>query len=176
MLYTMVPLAGDYPFLSLNNTNTVVLIAFVIFVGVLLYFKVPGKAAEALDKRAEGIRKDLEEARALRDEAQALLASFERKHKDVAKQTDDIVAAARTEAQLAADEARSNLTDTIARRLKAAEEQIEAAEARAVREVRDQAISVATAAAADVIAKNLSKDEADALVDAAIKDAGARLH
>lgn len=62
-------LAASGPFLSLKNTNFVVLISFLLFVGLIVALKVPGKIGEMLDKRAEGIKSDLDEARALREEA-----------------------------------------------------------------------------------------------------------
>ncbi|MEO0677387.1 MAG: ATP F0F1 synthase subunit B, partial [Pseudomonadota bacterium] len=81
-------------FYSLANTDFIVSIAFLCFIGVLVYFGVPGMLNKMLDDRAAGIKADLEEARALREEAQALLATYERKHKDVQSLADEIVAAA----------------------------------------------------------------------------------
>jgi len=160
----------------LNDTNIVVAIAFVLFIGVLLYAGVPGKVTGMLDGRAAGIRAELDEARALKEEAQSLLASFERKQKDVAAQTAEIVAHAKAEARTAAEVAKEELKRSIARRLQAAEEQITAAEARALRSVRDQAIAVAVAAAGEVISAKMPKADADAMLDSAIADMGARLN
>lgn len=168
--------AAGGPFLSMSNTNFVVLIAFLLFVGILLYVKVPGLLGNQLDARAEGIQKELDEARALREEAQTILASYERKQQEVQAQADRIVAAARDDAVKAAEEAKADLEKSIARRLAAAEEQIASAEASAVKEVRDQAISIAVAAADQVIAKQMSAAEANKLIDAAIADVDAKLH
>ena len=96
--------------------------------------------AGMLDKRADGIRTDLDEARGLREEAQALLASYERKQREVQDQADRIVAQARAEAEAAAEQAKADLRQSIDRRLAAAEDQIASAEAAAVREVRDRAV------------------------------------
>ena len=68
-------LAATGPFFSLNNTDFVVALAFLIFVAVLVYYKIPRTLMGMLDKRAEGIKADLAEARELREEAQTLLAS-----------------------------------------------------------------------------------------------------
>ncbi|MGI1662424.1 F0F1 ATP synthase subunit B [Palleronia sp. KMU-117] len=163
-------------FYKLTNTDFIVTIAFLIFMGVLWYFKVPGMIAGLLDKRAVQIRSDLDEARALRDEAQSLLASYERKQREVAEQSARIVAQAREEAQLAADEAKRDLEKSVARRLQAAEEKIASAEASAIRGVRDQAVQVAIAAAGDVLAKQMTKESAAGLIDDAIKTVEARLH
>jgi F-type H+-transporting ATPase subunit b len=169
-------IAASGPFFSLYNTDFVVLISFLVFIGVLVYFKVPGILTSLLDKRAEGIRNELDEARALREEAQTILASYERKQREVAEQSARIVAQAREEAQLAAEQAKADLKASIARRLAAAEDQIASAENSAVREVRDRAISIAVAAAAEVIAARTSATDQNKLIDSAIEEVSARLH
>ena len=161
---------------SLNDTDFVVLIAFTAFIGVLLYFGVPKMLTKMLDERSEGIKTEIDEARALREEAQTILASFERKHKEVEAQVEGIIAHAKTEAQIAADAAKADLKDSIARRLQAAIDQIASAEESAVREVKDKAVSIAIAAAGEVIAANMSAKDAGGLVDDAIKVVGAKLH
>jgi F-type H+-transporting ATPase subunit b len=164
------------PMISLHNTNFVVLLAFLIFVGVLIYTGVPAKLASALDGRAAQIKAELDEARALRDEAKALLASYEAKQKEVADQSARIVAAAKEEAQAAAVQAKVDLKASIARRLAAAEEQIASAEASALRQVRESAISVAVAAAGDLLAKQATAESASASIDAAIATVDAKFH
>ncbi|MEL7082636.1 MAG: ATP F0F1 synthase subunit B, partial [Pseudomonadota bacterium] len=124
-------------FWKLSNTDFVVSISFLIFIGILVYFKVPGMLGRMLNDRAAGIESELEEARALREEAQTLLASYERKQKEVQEQADRIVAHAKTDAEEAAELAKADLEASIARRLAAATEQIASAEASAVKEVRD---------------------------------------
>lgn len=106
-------LAAKGPFFSLANTDFVVLIAFILFIGVIFYFKVPGMITGLLDKRAEGIQSELDEARALREEAQTLLASYERKQKDVQDQAEKIVDAAKAEAAAAAEQAKEDLKASI---------------------------------------------------------------
>jgi len=168
--------AASGPFFSLYNTNFVVLLAFLLFVGVITYLKVPGKLMELLDQRAEGIRDDLNEAKALREEAQTILASYERKQKEVQEQADRIVETAKHEAADAATKARENLKASIERRLAAAEDQISSAKAAAVKDVRDQAIQVAVAAASDVIAAKMTAADGNALVDEAIEAVKSKLH
>ena len=169
-------LAASGPFISLKNTDFVVLLAFILFVGFLVYMKVPNFLGRKLDERAAGIKADLDEARALREEAQTLLASYERKQKDVQAQAERIIAHAKEEANLAAAEAKDEIKASVARRLQAAEEQIANAEARAIRDVRDQAVMVAMAAARDVIAKQMTAADGNALIDAAIAEVDAKLH
>jgi F-type H+-transporting ATPase subunit b len=167
---------GDYGFFSLRNTDFIVLIAFLVFIGILLYFRVPSAVAGMLDRRSEAIRTEIAEARALREEAQALLASFDRKRQEMADQTARIVAQARDEAERAAAQAREDAARAVARRIASAEEQIAAAEARALREVRDRAAAVAIAAAQEVLAAQMTPADASRLIDESIDTVAARLH
>lgn len=169
-------LAASGPFFSLGNTDFVVTLAFLLFIAVLVYFRVPRILAGMLDKRAAQIRAELDEARALREEAQALLASYERKSREVQAQAERIVAVARDDATAAAEAAKAELERSIARRIAAAEEQIAAAEKAAIAEVRDRAIAVAVAAAGDVMARELRGERGRALIDEAIAEVGRRLH
>ena len=84
-------LAEEEAFFSLRSTEFVVTIAFLVFIGVLLKFKVPSLIGGMLDKRAQGIKADLEAAKALHEEAKVLLQSYEKKHKEVQEQADQIV-------------------------------------------------------------------------------------
>ncbi|WP_299722851.1 F0F1 ATP synthase subunit B [uncultured Tateyamaria sp.] len=168
--------AAKGPFVSLANTDFIVLIAFILFVAVLFYFKVPGMLSKMLDDRSSGIQSELDEARALRDEAQALLASYERKHKEVQEQADKIVAQAKIDAEAAADQARADLARSIERRMASAEDQIASAQAGAIKEVRDSAVTVAISAARTVIEKQMSAADANKLIEESIAQVDAKLH
>jgi F-type H+-transporting ATPase subunit b len=137
---------------------------------------VPKMLVGMLDKRAAAIKAELDEARALREEAKTVLASYERKQKEVAEQTDRIIASAREEAMAAAAQAKADLKTAIARRLASAEDQIASAEASALRAVREQAVSLAVAAAGDVLSKQMTAEAAKASIDAAIEQVDAKLH
>jgi len=169
-------LAASGPFFSLYNSNFVVLLAFIGFVALVLYLGVPKMLGKMLDARADGIRSELEEARSLREEAKALLASYEKKHAEVKAQADRIVEAARVEAAAAAEQAKADIKDSVARRMVAAEEQIASAEASAIKDVRDEAIVVAVAAARDIIANQMTAADGNSLIDEAIEQAGSKLH
>lgn len=168
--------AASGPFFSLSNTDFVVLLAFILFIAILVYFKVPGILMGLLDKRAASIQSDLDQARALREEAQALLADYKRKQNDVQTQAARIVETAKKEAQGAAQKAKADMEASIARRVAAAEDQIKSAEAGAVREIRDRAIEVATAVAGEVIARQIGPEQNAALFDKALHDVQTKLH
>jgi len=163
-----------YDFTSLFNTDYVVLIGFLLFLAILFYFNVPSILAGLLDKRTEGIKAELDEARTIREEA--LLASYERKQREVAEQSERIVTQARADAEAAAEAAKADLERSIARRLSAAEDQIASAEAKAVRAVRDRAVEVAVGAAGELIAARMAAADANALIDTSIEEVKARLN
>ena len=169
-------MAASGPFFSLQNTNFVVLIAFIAFIGLLVYMKVPAKLTGMLDARAVAIKAELDEARSLREEAKSILATYERRQKEVQELADRIVSTARDEALSAAAQAKADLKASIARRLASATDQIASAEAAAIRQVREQAVSVAVAAAGDVLSKQMTAEAASSSIDDAIAQVAARLH
>ena len=168
--------AASGPFFTLRNTDFVVLIAFLVFIGVLVYFKVPALLGGLLDKRAEGIRADLDDARRLRSEAQEIYASYERRQREVKEQAAAIVANASQEAAAQAAKAKADLESSITRRLKAAEDQIASAEADAVRAVRNRAVQAAIAAAGQLLTEQVSAGKRSAGIDEAIEDVARRLN
>lgn len=169
-------LAASGPFFSLANTNFVVLCAFIIFVGVVIYVGVPKLVGGMLDQRAETVQGELDQARSLREEAQSILAEYERKQKEVEQQSKHIVENAKAEAEAAAKQAKADIKTSIKRRLQAAEDQIASAQAAAVKEVRDTAVTVAIASAQDVIAKNITATASGDLIDDAITQVEDKLH
>ncbi len=169
-------LAASGPFISLKNTNFIVLLAFLLFIGVLVYYKVPKLLGGMLDKRADTIRAELEEARKLREAAQSILAGYERRQKEVQDQADRIIETARKEAKSEASKAQETLEIIVARRLATAEEKIASAQAGAEREVREKAIKVAVLAARSVISKQITATIANKLTEGAIAEVEAKLH
>ena len=152
------------------------MIAFAIFIGIILYLGVPKMLGGLLDKRAAAIKAELDEAKSLREDAKALLASYEKKQTEVQAQADRILEAAKAEAAAAAEQAKADIVSSVARRLAAAEDQIASAEASAVKEVRDQAIVVAIGAARDIISRQMTEAESNSLIDASIDDVGSKFH
>jgi F-type H+-transporting ATPase subunit b len=153
----------------------VVLIAFIAFVALLVYVKVPAQADRHARRPRGGDQVRTRRSPRLREEAKSILATYERRQKEVQEQADRIVAR-RDEAMAAAAQAKADLKASIARRLASATEQIASAEAGAIRQVREQAVSVAVAAAGDVLAKQMTAEAASASIDAAIAQVEARLH
>jgi F-type H+-transporting ATPase subunit b len=159
----------------LSNPETWVAAAFIIFVA--LAAKPIGRAiGRGLDARADRIRAQLDEARSLRDEAERLLAEQQRKQIAAVKESEAIIAHAREEAERIHRESAANLEAAFGRREKMALDKIAQAEAQAVADVRNQAVAVAIAAAAKLLADNIDTAKADALVDDSIRELERKLH
>lgn len=126
-------------------------VSLILFLAVLVYVKVPSIVAKALDARANRIRKELEDARALREEAQQLLAEYQRKRHEAEKEAADLVAAAQREAEHIVADAKAKTEEYVARRTKLAEQKIAQAERDAIAEVRARAVDVAVAAAGKIL-------------------------
>jgi F-type H+-transporting ATPase subunit b len=153
-----------------------VAVSFVAFLIVLLYYKVPAMLAKALDDRAAAIRSELDEARRLREEAQALLADYQRKHRNAGQEAEAIVEQARREAEAFAIETRQSLAETVKRRSRQAEERIARAEAEAVDEVRAAAVDMAIAAAEKILREQAAGTAGAQLIDESIRGLKGRLN
>ncbi len=158
-----------------SNPEFWVGVAFLGFVALLLYYKVPALVAKALDARAEALRKEIEEARKLRDEAANLLADYKRRAGDAQKEADAIIARAKEEAAALAAESRASLTEMMQRRTKAAEDKIARAQAQAIADVRGAAIDAAVSAAHGVIGAKLTGQAGHDLVGRSIGELKGKL-
>ena len=140
------------------------LIALIIFLAIMVYLKVPGVVTAALDKRADTIRKELDEARRLREEAQALLADYQRKGREAETEAEAIIEQAKREAEALTAESGRRLEEYVANRTRQAEEKIAQAEAQALQEVRALSADVTIAAAEKILAGKVKGATADALI------------
>lgn len=145
--------------------------AFVVFIGLLL--KVGYKrVVTLLDARADSISAEIEEAKQLREEAQQLLASYQRKHRDAVKEAEEIIEQAKIEAQRMSSQATASLQSELLQRSQIAKEKIARAEAQVIDEVKEVAVALASRASIQLIQEQLSKEQGQNIIDAAIKELG----
>lgn len=159
-----------------ENPSFWVAVSFLGFVGLLIYFKVPAMIGKVLDDRADAIRAELDEARRLREEAQALLADYQKKREAAEEEAKAIVEQARREADALAVETRNNMLESLQRRSKIAEEKIARAEAQALAEVRSAAVDTAIAAAEQLLKGKMTPASGADLVDRGIRDLKGKLN
>jgi F-type H+-transporting ATPase subunit b len=138
--------------------------------------KVPAMVAKSLDERAARIRHELDEARRLREEAQQLLAEYQRKRKDAEQEAADIVAAAEREAGMLVEEAKKRTEDYVARRTALAEQKIAQAERDAVNEVRSSAVDIAVEAARRLLRGKVDGGVAGDLFQSSLREVRTKLN
>ncbi|PWE17642.1 F0F1 ATP synthase subunit B [Marinicauda salina] len=155
---------------------------FWAFIGLIVFFVVialvgaPKMLTKMLDDRAENIRKELDEARRLREEAQERLATYERRQREAAAEAEQIVKQAKHEADLLREDAKKQIAERIERRTAMAEQRIAQAEAQAAKEVRAMAADLAVEAASALLQNKLTKTQKNALVKDDIAGLKSRLN
>lgn len=152
-----------------------VFVAFIIFVA-LIAWKARGAITGALDGRAEAIRAEIDEAQRLREEAQTLLADYQRKQRDALSEAEGMLRAAEEEAGRLRDRAGQELTGSLKRREQQALDRIAQAEAAAQAEVRNMAVDLAVSATRKLLQDKIDGAMASDLIDDAIKDLPGKLH
>jgi len=147
-----------------------VAIAFVLFLALLVYLGAHRRVIGGIDARQARIKAELDEAVRLREEAQALLAEYERKAREAEGEAASIIAGATAEAERMAAEAKTRMEDFVVRRTKMAETKIAQAEAQALADVRAAAADTAVAAAAKILAAAAKGKVAEDLLAKGIED------
>lgn len=151
-------------------------VGLVLFFVVIAYFKVPSAIAGALDKRAEGVRTELEQARRLREEAQSLLAEYQRKAREATSEAEEIVEQAKREAEAIGEEAKKRMEDYVASRTRMAEQKIAQAEHQALQEVRALSADIAIAASEKILSAKVKAGASAGLIAKAIDDLRGKLN
>jgi len=157
------------------NPEFWVAVGTAIFLAFIVWKRVPRMSANSLDSRAAAIAHEIEEARRLRSEAEALFAQYRQKQAAAESEAQAILAEARAEAERYAAEARAAASARIARRAKQAEDKIAQAEAHALADIRAVAANAAVAAAEKLIAAKLDENRAADLVKESLSEIQGRL-
>ncbi|MEQ8331964.1 F0F1 ATP synthase subunit B [Nisaea sp.] len=151
-----------------------VAVAFVIFV-IAAIKPVVSKVGGMLDDKSAAIGAQLKEAEALREEAQAALANFQRLQRDALKEAEDIVAHAKEEAARIRKDAKEHLKESLKRREAQAAEKIARAEVQALQDIRNQTVELAMAATGHLLAEKMSAEVNDKIIKSAVADLPDRL-
>ncbi|MCW0980219.1 F0F1 ATP synthase subunit B [Agrobacterium sp. BT-220-3] len=152
------------------------LVGLILFFVLIAYLKVPGMLTKSLDERAQNIQDELAEAKRLREEAQHLLAEYQRKRKEAEAEAAGIVAAAEREAAALTAEAKQKTEEFVVRRTALSEQKIKQAEEDAIGAVRAAAVDIAIAASEKLIAEKTTAAAKAKLFAATISDLKSKLN
>ena len=161
--------AGSKKIISLDNTDFVVLISFLIFVGVLTYFKVPSIVGAFLDKRSNDIQSEIEKAGEILEEAKKILSSIEAAHIRTSETIGQMVETARSRAGEEEEKAKKNIEELMKNKLISAEGQVMSNERKILAEIEDRAIDLSIEKVRMKLSKSLSSSDYDNQFDASIQ-------
>ncbi|MEL0184430.1 MAG: ATP F0F1 synthase subunit B [Hyphomicrobiales bacterium] len=155
----------------LEKDATWVAIGFILFILMLIYFKVPGQITKILDNRAEKIKNELDEARKLREEAQAILADFQKKNNEAEKSAKALIDEAKKIAKNYEKEAKLKFEESLERRKKLLDEKLKRAEVEALNQIKNDITDIVFDAIDKTLSNdNINKDASDKIIDSGIKE------
>ena len=161
--------AGSKKMVSLDNTDFVVLISFLIFVGILIYFKVPSIVGAFLDKRSNDIQSEIEKAGEILEEAKKILSSLEADHIRTSETIGQMVETARSRAGEEEEKAKKNIEELMKNKLISAEGQVMSNERKILEEIEDRAIDLSIEKVKVKLSQSLSSSDYDNQFDASIQ-------
>ena len=161
--------AGSKKMFSLDNTDFVVLISFLIFVCVLIYFKVPTIVVGFLDRRSEDIKSEIEKASEILEEAKKILSSIEVDHKRTSETIEQMIEAAKARAVEEEEKAKRYIEELMKNKLISAEEQVKSNERKILEEIEERAIDLGIEKVRVKLSKSLSGIDYDRHFETSIK-------
>ncbi len=161
--------AGSKKVFSLDNTDFVVLISFLIFVAVLVYFKVPSLVGAFLDKRSSDIQNEIDKASEILEEAKKILSSIEDDHIKTSETIAKMVETAKSRAEEEEDKAKKYIEELVKNKLISAEGQVMSNERKILEEIENSAIDLSIEKVRIKLSKNLSIGDYDNHLDASIQ-------
>ena len=161
--------AGSKKTISLDNTDFVVLISFLIFVGVLVYFKVPAIVASFLDKRSADIQNEIDKASEILEEAKEILSSIEADHIRTSETIEQMVMTAKDRAGEEEEKAKKHIEELMKSKLLSAEGQVRSNERKILEEIEARAIDLSIEKVREKLSKSLSGNDYDKHFDSSIQ-------
>lgn len=168
--------AGHHAIAWWEDAANWVSLGFLTVIGLFLYLGVHKTIAKSLDERAQKISVELDDARRLREEAQELLAHYQRRQREAEDEAQEIVEQAKRDAKRLATDSRDKINEQIERRAKAAEEKVARAEAQALSEIRSETATIAIEAAKEIIRTRMDQGAQSALAERAIDELRSKFH
>ena len=152
--------------------DTLLLAIAVFFLFLAMSYLLFNPVRKMLKDRQEKIASDIDSAIADKKEAAELKAEYEGKLKDIEKEAEQILAEARQKAQKNAARIEAEAKEEAARIIRSANEEAELSKKRAMDEVKQEMITVASMMAAKVVAANIDTTVQNTLVEQTLKEMG----
>ena len=161
--------AGSKKMFSLDNTDFVVLISFLIFVGILIYFKVPSIVAAFLDKRSNDIHSEIKKASKILEEAKKILSSIETDHIKTTETIQQMLKSAKDRSLDEEEKAKKYIEELMKNKLLSAEGQVNSSERKILEEIEKRAIDLSIEKVRVILSKGMSESDYEKYFDTSIK-------
>ena len=145
-----------------------VFIAFIIFISITIYLKVPNMVTKLLDEQISKIKNDLDDARKLKEDANSLLAEYERKIESANKEAENIINQANNNAKLYEESSNKKIEEFISRSEKQSIEKIEQAQKTAIKKINEEIVNKSVEVAEKIISKNMNDQNNNKLFESSI--------
>ena len=140
-----------------------VAISFIIFFGVLIYFKIPQKVSEILDKMISDIKSEIDESEKLRTEAKVLLDKAQSKLDTAKNVSNDILDQAKKDSDKLIIELNDKFHKSSEIKKKLAENKISQMKDAAIKSIKDTSIKIAVDSVKKIITTSVDKSKLDTL-------------
>ena len=147
-----------------------VAVSFFIFIGLLLYFKIPQKVDQSLIENINKIKSDLENAEKLKDEAKNILSEYETKVSKSKDEIKNLIDEAKDQAEKTVIKTNDEFHKIIENRKKISEEKIKQMKKQAIKEVRNYSIEIAVQSVEKIIKNSIDKKKLDKIYISSIEE------
>ena len=148
-----------------------VAVSFIIFIGVLFYFKVPQKIYDSLEQSIKKIKQDIDNAEKLKDEAKNILSEYETKISKSKQEINFLIKKAQNEAEKNVIKVNEEFHNVFENRKKMAEEKIRQMKVQAIRDIRNSSVDIAILALEKIIKNSIDKKKLDKIYISSIEEA-----
>ena len=147
-----------------------VTISFFIFLGILIYFKIPQKIKETLEQNILNIKNQLTEAEKLKEDAKNILAEHEKKISNSKKEVKDMIDKANEDAEKNIIRTNEEFHKLMENRKKGAEDRITQLKNQAVKDIKNASVKIAIESVEKLIKNSLDKSKLDKIYTSSIEE------
>ena len=152
-----------------------VAISFILFIGLLVYFKIPQKVNEVLNQLISNIKNEINESEKLRNEAKTLLDNSQSKLDSASEETNKIIEQAKKDSENLVIEINEKFHKSAEIKKKLAETKIIQMKEAAIKEIKDTSIKIAVDSVKKIISTSVDKNKLDAIFEKDLEEAKTEL-
>ena len=147
-----------------------VMISFFAFIGLLIYFKIPQKIKAVLDENINNIKKQIDEADRLKEDAKNILTEYEKKISNSKDEVKQMISTASENAEKNVIKTNQDFYNLMEARKKNAEERVKQLKSQALKDIKNASVKIAIEAVEKLIKNSLDKSKLDKIYSSSIEE------